>query len=88
MKCEKCTIREANIHLTRNRNGVVTEHHLCETCAQEQGVGFNLGSKYFDGLGGVKALAGRSIFDTAGASRLSERLWKKHDMSALRSDLC
>ncbi|MGI6334584.1 MAG: UvrB/UvrC motif-containing protein [Saccharofermentanales bacterium] len=65
MKCEKCTIREANIHLTQTRNGVVTEHHFCEICAQEQGVGFNL-SKYFNSLGGVKTLAGGSIFDTAG----------------------
>ena len=87
MKCEKCTIREANIHLTRNRNGVVTEHHLCETCAQEQGVGFNL-SKYFDGLGGVKALAGGSIFDTAGGIPAFGTVMEKHDMSALRSDLC
>ena len=77
MKCEKCTIREANIHLTQTRNGVVTEHHFCEICAQEQGVGFNL-SKYFTSLGGVKTLAGGSIFDTAGGIPAFGSVMEKH----------
>ena len=39
MQCEICQSREATIHLTEINEGVRTEMHLCEHCAQEQGVG-------------------------------------------------
>jgi protein arginine kinase activator len=39
MQCEICQSREATIHLTEITEGVRTEMHLCEQCAQEQGVG-------------------------------------------------
>jgi protein arginine kinase activator len=39
MQCEICQSREATIHLTEISEGVRTEMHLCEQCAQEQGVG-------------------------------------------------
>ena len=39
MQCEICQSREATIHLTEISDGVRTEMHLCEQCAQEQGVG-------------------------------------------------
>jgi protein arginine kinase activator len=39
MHCEICQSREATIHLTEISDGVRTEMHLCEQCAQEQGVG-------------------------------------------------
>ena len=39
MQCEVCQSREATIHLTEITEGVRTEMHLCEQCAQEQGVG-------------------------------------------------
>jgi len=39
MQCEICQSREATIHLTEIADGVRTEMHLCEQCAQEQGVG-------------------------------------------------
>jgi protein arginine kinase activator len=39
MQCEVCQSREATIHLTEISDGVRTEMHLCEQCAQEQGVG-------------------------------------------------
>ncbi len=39
MQCEFCQSREATIHLTEITDGVRTEMHLCEQCAQEQGVG-------------------------------------------------
>ncbi len=39
MQCENCQTREATIHLTEIADGVRTEMHLCETCAQEQGIG-------------------------------------------------
>lgn len=38
MQCEVCQSREATIHLTEISDGVRTESHLCEQCAQEQGV--------------------------------------------------
>lgn len=68
MKCEKCKKREATIHLSQTRNGVTNEHHLCETCAREQGITMNLqdyfgnaGSLFSSGLAG-----GGSVFDTTG----------------------
>ena len=39
MQCEICQSKEATIHLTEITDGVRTEMHLCEQCAQEQGVG-------------------------------------------------
>jgi len=39
MQCEICQSKEATIHLTEIADGVRTEMHLCEQCAQEQGVG-------------------------------------------------
>lgn len=39
MQCEICQSREATIHLTEISDGVRTEMHLCEQCAQEQNVG-------------------------------------------------
>ena len=39
MQCEVCQSKEATIHLTEIADGVRTEMHLCEQCAQEQGVG-------------------------------------------------
>jgi protein arginine kinase activator len=39
MHCEICQNKDATIHLTEITEGVRTEMHLCEHCAQEQGVG-------------------------------------------------
>jgi protein arginine kinase activator len=38
MQCEICQKNEATIHLTEIVEGVRTEMHFCEQCAQEQGV--------------------------------------------------
>ena len=37
MLCEKCGKNNANVHITRNINGKVTELHLCEECAKTSG---------------------------------------------------
>ncbi len=39
MLCERCKVREANIHYTEVNNGVATEHHLCSHCAREMDFG-------------------------------------------------
>jgi protein arginine kinase activator len=38
MQCENCQQNDATIHLTEIVEGVRTEMHLCERCAQEQGI--------------------------------------------------
>lgn len=38
MQCQICQQREATIHLTEITDGVRTEMHLCERCAQEEGI--------------------------------------------------
>jgi protein arginine kinase activator len=38
MQCQICNKNEATIHLTEITDGVRTEMHLCELCAQEQGI--------------------------------------------------
>jgi len=38
MQCQICQKNEATIHLTEITNGVRTEMHLCEQCAQEEGI--------------------------------------------------
>jgi protein arginine kinase activator len=38
MQCQICNKNEATIHLTEIVGGVRSEMHLCELCAQEQGI--------------------------------------------------
>ncbi len=38
MHCQICQKNEATIHLTEITDGVRTEMHLCEYCAQEEGI--------------------------------------------------
>jgi len=38
MQCENCQQNDATIHLTEIVDGVRTEMHICEKCAQEQGI--------------------------------------------------
>ncbi len=38
MQCQICQKNEATIHLTEITNGMRTEMHLCERCAQEEGI--------------------------------------------------
>ena len=36
MKCQKCSQREANVHVVKSINGNIVEYHLCEKCAAEE----------------------------------------------------
>ncbi len=68
MKCEKCDQREANIHLSQTRQGKTSEHHFCESCAQEYGISMNL-QDYVGNIGslfGTNSLNSSSVFDTTG----------------------
>jgi protein arginine kinase activator len=38
MQCEICKIKTATVHLTEIIDGQRTESHLCQTCAQKEGV--------------------------------------------------
>jgi protein arginine kinase activator len=38
MQCQSCQKNEATIHLTEISDGVRTETHLCEHCAQDEGI--------------------------------------------------
>ena len=38
MICDSCKERDASVHLTKIDNNVVSQLHLCEKCAAEQGV--------------------------------------------------
>jgi protein arginine kinase activator len=42
MWCEQCQQREATVHLTKIINQEKTELHLCEVCAQQAGVEWNV----------------------------------------------
>ena len=37
MLCERCGKHEANVHITKNINGKVTEMNLCSECADRSG---------------------------------------------------
>jgi protein arginine kinase activator len=68
MKCEKCKQRDATIHLSQTRHGKTTEHHLCETCALDQGISMNL-QDYIGNIGslfGSAILGSGSVFNTTG----------------------
>jgi protein arginine kinase activator len=70
MICERCKKREATIFLSQTRQGKTTEHHLCEICAREQGIGLELNDYIgkMDNLGQFfgSNLLGGGLFDTAG----------------------
>ena len=38
MYCQICEKNEATIHLTEINSGVRTEMHVCEYCAQQEGI--------------------------------------------------
>lgn len=38
MQCQICKKKEATIHLTEINDGIRSEMHLCEQCAQEEGI--------------------------------------------------
>ena len=38
MQCQVCNKNDATIHLTEINDGVRAEMHICEQCAQEQGI--------------------------------------------------
>ncbi|MHC4622516.1 MAG: UvrB/UvrC motif-containing protein [Planctomycetota bacterium] len=38
MQCQSCQKNEATIHLTEISDGIRAEMHLCEHCAQEEGI--------------------------------------------------
>jgi len=38
MLCESCHAKEATVHLTQVVDGRVSKHHLCEGCAEKQGI--------------------------------------------------
>lgn len=38
MICDKCKLKQASVHYRYNDNGKVTEMHLCQNCAKEEGL--------------------------------------------------
>lgn len=48
MLCERCQQREATVYLTKIVNGEKSAHHLCETCAKEQGQLFSQAAQGFN----------------------------------------
>jgi protein arginine kinase activator len=48
MLCTKCGVKNAVLHYTKNYNGEITEHHLCQECAQEEGLFGNLSLDFGD----------------------------------------
>ncbi|NLO37622.1 MAG: hypothetical protein GX112_14915 [Clostridiaceae bacterium] len=68
MLCERCQQQEATIHLTQTRQGEMTEHHFCDSCARELGIGHSI-TDYFGTIGnlfGSGLLGGGSAFNHTG----------------------
>ena len=67
MLCTKCGAKNAVVHYTKNINGEVTEYHLCQDCAKEEGLfgnlNFNFGNLFTDffALGGAPARTTNSL---------------------------
>ncbi len=56
MKCETCNINEATIHLTQVVNGVVKTVHICQECAEKNGVNLQNPISVTDILMGINGL--------------------------------
>lgn len=68
MLCERCQKQEATIHVTQTRQGKTTEHHFCDSCARELGIGHSI-TDYFGKIGnlfGSGMLGGGSAFNHTG----------------------
>ncbi len=55
MQCQICKKNEATIHLTEITDGLRSEMHLCELCAQEQGIAVKSQIPLNELLGGLLA---------------------------------
>lgn len=55
MRCEICNQSEATIHLTEIAEGVRTEMHMCEQCAEGQGVAMKSSVSINEFLSGLLA---------------------------------
>jgi len=55
MQCQICKKNEATIHLTEITDGMRSEMHLCELCAQEQGIAVKSQIPLNELLGGLLA---------------------------------
>lgn len=60
MKCEKCQQKDATVHLSQTRQGKIIEHHFCESCAREIGIGHSIS----DYIGTIGSLFGSGILDS------------------------
>lgn len=73
MKCDRCHVNEASVHIAQIVNGQKREQHLCQSCAQEGGMDstfeglFNpllssgfFGGSIFNPTGGIPAFGGAS----------------------------
>jgi ATP-dependent Clp protease ATP-binding subunit ClpC len=73
MKCEKCKIRPASIHITKIVNGKKTTRHLCSQCAAEEGL--LPGGAGFEELGLPGFFEFPDIFASLFKRRPSERFY-------------
>ncbi len=55
MQCQLCKKNEATIHLTEIEDGVRKEMHLCQKCAQEQGIAVKTNMSITELLSGLLA---------------------------------
>lgn len=55
MQCQNCKKNEATIHLTEITDGLRSEMHLCELCAQKQGIAVKSQIPLNELLGGLLA---------------------------------
>lgn len=71
MTCERCRQHEATVHVSQTRQGKKSEHHLCDACAADLGVGQKI-ADYFGSVGhwlGSTLMGkpvGNTVFWTAG----------------------
>lgn len=55
MQCQKCKKNEATVHLTEIHEGQRTEMHLCQLCAEEQGIAIKTNMPISELLSGLLA---------------------------------
>ncbi|MBU0502554.1 MAG: AAA family ATPase, partial [Candidatus Margulisbacteria bacterium] len=75
MICEKCKARPATIHITKILNGKKNTRHLCNVCAQEEGLMPGQAGSPFEGFGlsGMEGLPGFLEFPDIFASLFKRR---------------
>ena len=94
MLCERCGKNEANVHITKNINGRVTQMNLCSECAESSGEITSFNDMFSDFFSSVMPARARrfsyrpsqALNSYAGCEDCLEDAYPKIEQNAVQTD--